>query len=97
MPNCAIYGCGSCDKHELSLFKLPGRKTEFYVKWKDEILKIITMDRVVDLEFRTLIEKDRVWICEKYFKPEDIEYTSKSHNLTAVLGIFMYPCGGGVM
>ena len=58
MPNCAIYGCGSCDKHELSLFKLPMSKTEFYVNWKDDILKIITRDRVVDLGFRTLIEKD---------------------------------------
>ena len=55
-----------------SLFKLPGRKTEFYLKWKTEILSIITRDRVVDPDFKALIKNDKV-----HFKPEDIEYTSK--------------------
>ena len=77
MPNCAIYGCGTSKRHSLSLFKLPGRKADFYVKWKSEILNIITRDRIVDSDFKALIENDKVYICERHFKPEEIEYTSK--------------------
>ena len=77
MPNCVIYGCGISKRHSLSLVKLPGRKTEFYLKWKTEILSIITRDRVVDPDFKALFKNDKVYICERHFKPEDIEYTSK--------------------
>ena len=81
MPSCVIYGCGISEnkKHEhgLSLFKLPGRKTDFYVKWKKDILNVITKDRVIDQNLQHLIDNDRVWICEKHFKSEDIELTSK--------------------
>ena len=77
MPNCVIYGCGISKIHSLSLFKLPGRKTEFYLKWKTEILSMITRDRVVDPNFKALVKNDKVYICERHFKPEDIEYTSK--------------------
>ena len=62
MPNCAIYGCGISKRHSLSLFKLPGRKTEFYLKWKTEILSIITRDRVVDPDFKALIKNDEVYL-----------------------------------
>ena len=34
-------------------------------------------DRVVDADFKTLIKNDKVYICERLFKREDIEYTSK--------------------
>ena len=64
-------------RDSLSLFKLPGRKTEFYLKWKTEILSIFTRDKVVDPDFKALIKKDKVYICERHFNPEDIEYTSK--------------------
>ena len=38
MP-CAIYGCGT------------GRKTDFYINWKNELLNIITRDRVRDAAY----------------------------------------------
>ena len=72
MPNCAIYGCGISKTHSLSFFKLPGSKTEFYLKWKTEILSIVTRDRVVDPDFKALIKND-VYFCERHFEP----YTSK--------------------
>ena len=79
MPSCAIFGCGTSEnkknEHGFSLFKLPARKTDFYIKWKSDILNVITKDRIVDHNFKHLIDNDRVWICEKHFKPEDIELT----------------------
>ena len=77
MTNCATYGCGISKRHSLGLFKLAGRKTEFHLKWKTEILSNINRDRVVDPDFKELIKNDKVYICERHFKPEDIGYTSK--------------------
>ena len=34
-------------------------------------------DRVVDADFKTLMKNGKVYICERFFKPEDMEYTSK--------------------
>ena len=32
-----------------------------------------SLDQDVDRHFKDLVEKDRVYSCEKHFKPEDIE------------------------
>ena len=40
---------------------------------RTEWLQQITQSRDVDRHFKDLVEKDRVYTCEKHFKPEDIE------------------------
>ena len=48
-------------------------KDEANKKWREEWLQQITRSRVIDHHFKELIAKDRVFTCEKHFKPEDIE------------------------
>ena len=73
--NCAVVGCGSCRRTKnIGIWKLPsGKKNDKYKKWRDKWLNEITKSRVVDKAFKDLIQKDRVYTCEKHFDPEDIE------------------------
>ena len=56
---------------EFGSFQKP--KDEAHKKWRNEWLQQITRSRDVDRHFKDLVEKDRVYTCEKHFKPEDIE------------------------
>ena len=79
--NCVFPGCfvSRTPKYEnISMFKLPNRSGEFYVKWKKEILNIITKYRVVDKCFKKQIESGNIHVCERHFSKEDIELTSKN-------------------
>ena len=72
--NCSILGCGSCRRSKgIGIWKLPKPKDEAHKKWQNEWLQQITQSRDVDRHFKDLVEKDRVYTCEKHFKPEDIE------------------------
>lgn len=48
------------------------RRSSFNI-WRKEWLGEITKTRDLDPNFRELIEKDRVFTCEKHFAAEDIE------------------------
>ena len=49
------------------------RRMMLIKKWRDEWLKEITRTREIDQEFRKRSEGDKVFTCERYFEPEDIE------------------------
>ena len=40
---------------------------------REEWLSELTKTRVLDAEFRKLIDNDKVYTCEKHFDPNDIE------------------------
>jgi hypothetical protein len=40
---------------------------------RDEWIRVITKDRVVDANFRKRIESGNVYVCERHFKKEEIE------------------------
>ncbi|XP_022793887.1 uncharacterized protein LOC111332736 [Stylophora pistillata] len=72
--NCSVFGCGTCRRSKgIGIWKLPAPRNAEYKKWREDWLNELTKTRVVDANFRQLIEKDRVFTCEKHFKPEDIE------------------------
>ena len=72
--NCAVWGCGSCRRTKgFGIFKLPAAKDSEHKKWREAWLSEITKTRVKDLEFQRLIDNDRVFTCEKHFKPDEIE------------------------
>ena len=72
--NCAVFGCGTCRRHKgASLWKLPALKDEEHKKWRSEWLALITRTRTVDEDFRRQIENDKIFTCEKHFRPEDLE------------------------
>ena len=71
--NCAVFGCGTCrNQKDLAIFKVPTAKDEVTRKWRSEMLSIITRDREMDAKFKRLIEKDKVYICERHFELDQL-------------------------
>ena len=72
--NCAVFGCGSCQRTKgIGIRKLPLAKDKPHSTWRKEWLGEIKKTRDMDHSFKELIEKDRVFTCEKHFAAEDIE------------------------
>lgn len=72
--NCAVLGCGTCRRTKgIGIWKLPAARNSEYKTWRENWLSEITKARVIDTNFRQMINNDRVYTCEKHFKPEDIE------------------------
>ena len=72
--NCAVFGCGSCRRSKgIGIWKLPAARNAEDKKWREEWLSELTKTRVLDAEFRKLIDNDKVYSCEKHFDPNDIE------------------------
>ena len=72
--NCSILGCGLVEgRKALEFGSFQKLKDEAHKKCRNEWLQQITRSRDVDRHFKDLVEKDRVYTCEKHFKPEDIE------------------------
>ena len=72
--NCSIFGCGTSRRNTgVGIFRLPSEKDEKSKQARDEWIKVITRDRVVDANFRKIIEAGNAYVCEKHFKKEEIE------------------------
>ena len=72
--NCSIFGSGTSRRNTgVGIFRLPSGKDENSRQTRDEWIKVITRDRVVDANFRNIIEAGNVYVCEKHFKKEEIE------------------------
>ena len=70
--NCCIVGCGTSRREKnVGIWKLPTPSTPARAKWREELLRIITRDRVVDDDFKRLRDKDRLHICQKHFADKD--------------------------
>ena len=69
--NCSIYGCSVSRRKEysgISLFKVPSGKTEFDKMWRDQLIAIITKDRVIDQSLRSQINTNKLFICQRHFR-----------------------------
>ena len=78
--NCAFPGCSTSRylKYKgISIFKLPSREGEFYMKWKNNILAVLSQYREKDNNLKQNILAGNVSFCEQHFAKEDIEYTRK--------------------
>ena len=69
--NCAIYGCSTSRRHEgISIFKVPKANNDVNKSWGDELINIITKDRVIDAPLRKRIELRKLYICERHFSAD---------------------------
>ena len=58
--NCSIFGCLVSHRQKykgVSLFKVPSGKTEFDAKWRNQLIAVITKDRVIDSSLREQIRR----------------------------------------
>ena len=77
--NCCINECSTSRSRKykgIGLFKLPSEK--LYPKLRKEWIGTITKFREVDANFREQIKNDRVHVCERHFKEQDIEQSKEN-------------------
>ena len=73
--NCSIFGCStSRSKTGIGIFEVPLRTTDFNKKWRQELIAIITKDRVVDASLKHQIETNTLHICERHFREEQLYF-----------------------
>eukprot|EP00794_Sanderia_malayensis_P001208 gene1208-584_t len=75
--NCCFNECGVNRRKtksgiKYSLFKIPTAIDEKSEKWRREVLNVITRFRVQDDDFKRQMTNDKLHICEKHYKPDDI-------------------------
>ena len=79
--NCCIPKCtvsAYAPKHGCPQFmQIPTRKDEFYVKWKKNLVGVLSKYREITPELRERIEKGNVYFCYNHFADEDLEYVGK--------------------
>ena len=77
--NCVFPQCGVARNHVgVGIFKLPSRIAD--VTWKKDIIQIIQKYHVVDKKLREMLELANAYVCELYYKKDDIEFTSELQN-----------------
>ena len=56
--NCAIFGCNTSRIHKgISIFKVPKSVDDYSKKWRENVISVITRDRVIDQSLRRQIEE----------------------------------------
>ena len=95
--NCAIPGCGTTRRSKfsgISLFGLPPNNSEDSekMKWREELLSIITKYRVVDEGLKKQICNNTLKICEKHFNDDEFsDYGSRKVLKDGVLATLNMP------
>lgn len=77
--NCALFGCSTSRKSDLSLFKLPFPKVSDGDETKalkeiarKEWLRVIFRTREMTPELKKRIDENKIFLCERHFKAEVI-------------------------
>ena len=72
-----ITGCHTTSRRHkgIGMFKPTNIKNEYHTEWRRKIDQIILRTRTPDKKYRELVEKKKIYICEKHYKEEDIEFT----------------------
>ena len=66
--NCSILNCNTSRKHKgISIFKVPSEDDDFNKQWRENLVKIITKDRVIDASLRGQIENKTLHVCELHY------------------------------
>ena len=81
MANCVFPGCGvqRIPKYAgIGLFRVTSRKGDFYEDWRMKVIHVILQHRVLSkVELKKRVMDGNVYICERHYLPNEIEYTSK--------------------
>ena len=73
--NCAFPECTvsrTAKYQDIGIFQIPMRDDDFLVSWRNNIVAVLGRYRVV----RERILTGKIYVCERHFKTEDIEFTS---------------------
>ena len=77
--NCALFGCSTSRKSDLSLFKLPSpaqgdREETATLKnnARTEWLRVILRTREMTPDLKQRIDKNEIYLCERHFKADFI-------------------------
>ena len=74
--NCSVFGCGTSRRlKRIGIFKISQSKPENveHEVWRSSWLNAISKSRVMDKIFKRLIDKERVFACEKHFHQSEGE------------------------
>jgi hypothetical protein len=72
--NCSILGCNISRKNSgISIFDLPKGEDDLSKKTREEWVKQITRNRVVDQDLKRQIEARTLHVCERHFEGRYIE------------------------
>lgn len=77
--NCSIYGCGTSRSKKykgVGIFKIPSGVDSFNTKWREQLLNIVTRDRVIDAGLQLQITSKRIFICQKHFRDDQINISN---------------------
>ena len=67
--NSLIWRCSSSERTKgVAIFRVPTRKDKCSNNWMENIINVITRDRVVDKILRDRIDKVNIYVFEKHFQ-----------------------------
>ena len=76
--NCVLPGCG-VSRHSnfkgVGIFQISRRESN--KEWRTNLLGVISKYRSIDKYLKERIDSGNIYICERHFLPEDIEFTSE--------------------
>ena len=88
--NCSIFGCNTIRKNTgVSIFAPPKGEDELSWKTREEWVKQITRNRVIDEDLRRQIETRTLHIGERHFEEKFIE-KRKSIDIMNILVVLIY-------
>ena len=74
-PNCTVSRTA---KHEnVGIFKIPMRNDDFHTEWRTNMINVMSRYREFGKDLKARAAAGRLFVCEKHFALEDIEFTSK--------------------
>ena len=82
--NCSIFDCGTSSRNTgVGIFRLPSGKDKKSKQVSDEWIKVITRDRVVDANFRKIIEAGNVMCAKNILK-------RRKSNVVSIIPFFKF-------
>ena len=71
--NCSIFNCPVSRRYkDVSVFKFPSVANRFKAKLSNDLINIITKDRVVNNSLRKQIASNNLYICERHFSEDQL-------------------------
>ena len=72
--NCAIFGCSTSRRHKgISIFKVPTPFNDTNKKWSDDLIDVITRDRLIDNSLKKRINSCNLYTCELHFTEDQFK------------------------
>jgi len=82
MANCVVPQCAVSRRQQyngVGIFKFP--KASCNAEWRNMLIESVKRFREVDAPLRKRLKDGNIFICERHFRTEDIEFTSKIYKV----------------